>query len=176
VQFVERQVDTAFDPTAWQDFYVMVGGAAAVLTGLVFVAMSLQLGPILSNPWHRGRAGSSLLSLISVLLIAGAALAPGQPGWLLGVEIVAIALLSPLDNLRGLVHLPGEHRVAFALELTVGLAGATLAIAAGASLILARGPGLWLLLPSAGLALTSSVWNGWRLMVDVASAAPEGDA
>jgi hypothetical protein len=173
-QTAERHMDMAFDPSGWHDFYLMVGGSAAALTGLVFVAMSLQLRPILPNPWHRGTAAASIISLLSVMLVAAAALATGQPRWLLGLEIILITLPSPLYNLRGLIHLPREHRLAFALELTVGLAGAVLAMAAGLSLMLAQGPGLWLLLSGAGFALASSVWNGWRLMVDVASTPPEG--
>ena len=33
---------SAYDAAAWQGFYVMIGGAAAALTGLLFVAMSLH--------------------------------------------------------------------------------------------------------------------------------------
>jgi hypothetical protein len=32
-----------YRPEEWHDFFVMLGGAAAVLTGLVFVALSLNL-------------------------------------------------------------------------------------------------------------------------------------
>lgn len=31
-----------YDPAIWRDFFVMVGGGAAALTGLVFVAMTLH--------------------------------------------------------------------------------------------------------------------------------------
>jgi hypothetical protein len=32
-----------YQPEQWHDFFVMVGGAAAALAGLVFVALSLNL-------------------------------------------------------------------------------------------------------------------------------------
>ena len=35
-----------YRPEQWHDFFITVGGGAAVLTGLVFVAMSLNLGVI----------------------------------------------------------------------------------------------------------------------------------
>jgi hypothetical protein len=39
----ERNVDNFIqDVSGWSDFYVMIGGAAAVLTGLLFVSLSLN--------------------------------------------------------------------------------------------------------------------------------------
>jgi hypothetical protein len=32
-----------YNAAAWHDYFMMVGGGAAALTGLVFVAMSLHL-------------------------------------------------------------------------------------------------------------------------------------
>ena len=56
------------------------------------------------------------------------------------------------------------------VEIATGMVGGILAIAAGLSLALHAGGGLWLLLPGAAIALGSSVFNAWRLMVDVAEA------
>ena len=162
-------MDSAYQPAAWHDFYIMVGGAAAALTGLIFVAVSIHLRPVLRDHWHRGRAGSSLLALMSVVLISGAVLIPGQPLEALGVEVMAIALLSPAFSFLGAIHLPRQQRVAAVLELLVGAISATLAVLGGLSLIARWGGGLWLLLPGAAIALGSSVWNAWRLMVDVAA-------
>jgi hypothetical protein len=36
----------AYGADQWQDFFVMVGTGAAALTGLVFVAMSLNVGAV----------------------------------------------------------------------------------------------------------------------------------
>jgi hypothetical protein len=45
-------------PTSWHDYFITVGGGAAALTGLVFVAMTLHLEDITiewdfheSRPW-----------------------------------------------------------------------------------------------------------------------------
>jgi hypothetical protein len=163
-------MDVAYEPAAWQGLYLMVGGAAAVLTGLIFVAVSLHPTPVLSDPFHRGRAESSLLALMAVLLISGAVLIPGQPVSVLGAEVAMVALATHLSGIRGLRHLPAGHRRRTSLELLVGMAGATVAFIGGVSLMVHWGGGLWLLLPGGGLALASSVWNAWRLMVDVATA------
>ena len=162
-------MDPAFRPEVWSDFYLMVGGAAAVLTGLIFVAVSLHLRPVLRDPWHRGRAASSLLALISVVLIASAVLIPGQPLAALGVEVATVALITPAYTVRGMTHLPCGHQASRSAELVVGLVGVVLAVLAGVSLIMQVGGGLWLLVPGAAIALGSSVWNAWRLMVDVAT-------
>jgi hypothetical protein len=41
-----------FRPDQWHDFLVMVGGAAAALTGLVFVALSLNLEIVVRDATH----------------------------------------------------------------------------------------------------------------------------
>jgi hypothetical protein len=164
-------MDPAYDPAAWHDLYVFVGGAAAVLTGLIFVAVSLHLRPVVADRWLRGRAESSLLALMTVVLISGAVLVPGQETWALGAEIALVVLLNHLHGIRGLVHLPASRRPASVAELLVGIAGSLLGLLAGISLIVHWGGGLWLLLPGGALALVSSVWNAWRLMVDVAEEA-----
>ena len=49
-----------YRPELWNDFFVMVGGAAAVLTGLVFVALSLHIDVIARDATHRYRAIGTL--------------------------------------------------------------------------------------------------------------------
>ncbi len=163
------RMDPAYDPAAWRDLYVLVGGAASVLTGLIFVAVSLHLRPVVADRWLRGRAESSLLALMTIVLIAGAVLIPGQPAAALGAEVVVVVLASPIHSIRGLRHLPRGRAAAAASELGVGLAGSLLGLLAGVSLIAHWGGGLWLLLPGGAIGLSSSVWNAWRLMVDVAA-------
>ncbi|MGZ6340493.1 MAG: hypothetical protein ACXWMX_01465 [Candidatus Limnocylindrales bacterium] len=165
-------MEDAYRPEAWHDLYIMVGGAAAVLTGLIFVAVSLHLRAVLHDPWRRGRAGSSLLALMSVVLISGALLAPPQPAAALGLEIAAISLANPAYSIVGLVHLRGAERRRALPELVLGIIVALLAVGAGVSLAAGAGGGLWLLLPGAATALTSSVVNSWRLMVGVAEGSP----
>lgn len=161
-------MDVAYRPEAWHDFYLMVGGAAAVLMGLIFVAVSIHLRLILDDAWLRGRAESALLALMLVLLIAGAVLVPEQPLAALGVEIAVLSLVSPAVSIRGLRHLSGGLRRA-PVEIGIGLVGTTVGLLSGASLVVGWGGGLMLLLPAAAVAVVSSVWNGWRLMVDAAA-------
>ena len=70
---------------SWQNFYVMVGGAAAALTGLILVAFSLHLRAILGHPLYRDRSFTSLQGLVTILVVAAAALMP-QSSDALGIE------------------------------------------------------------------------------------------
>jgi hypothetical protein len=164
-------VETAYDPAAWHDLYLMAGTVAGGLTGLIFVAVSLQLETVLADRWHRGTAGSSLLALMSVVVISGALLVPDQPRVAVGAEVTILAVASPLYNLVALLHLPSSNRAIAVVKLVVGIIGGLLAVTAGISLLIGAGGGLWLLLPAAAIALTSSVLNAWRLMVDIAEGA-----
>jgi modulator of FtsH protease len=76
---------------SWQNFYVMVGGAAAALTGLILVAVSLHLPAILGHPLYRDRAFTSLQGLVTILVVAAAALTPQSPD-ALGIEVLALGL------------------------------------------------------------------------------------
>src|SRR5207253_4894095 len=76
----------------WHDFYVMSGGAAAALAGLLFVAMSLHARTVMSNLFYRNRAVGMLTSLTTQLLLSAAVLVPDQPVRLLGAEVAAASL------------------------------------------------------------------------------------
>ncbi|TMG58010.1 MAG: hypothetical protein E6H83_13565 [Chloroflexi bacterium] len=82
----------AFDAERWHDFYVMSGGAAAALAGLLFVAMSLHARTVMSNLFYRNRAVGMLMSLTTQLLLSAAVLVPDQPVRLLGAEVAAASL------------------------------------------------------------------------------------
>jgi len=79
-----------FDAPLWRDYFVMVGGGAAALTGLVFVAMSLHLSDIASDPTHRHRARTILTALTDVFVRCGLVLMGGQTARAVGVEIFVV--------------------------------------------------------------------------------------
>src|SRR3954453_9502861 len=67
-----------YRPAEWHDFFVMVGGAAAALTGLVFVALSLNLNLLLTDAMHRARSIGTLTNFSAVFLISAFALMGDQ--------------------------------------------------------------------------------------------------
>lgn len=40
----------AYQAAAWHDLFICVGSASTALAGLIFVALSLHLSPIMGNP------------------------------------------------------------------------------------------------------------------------------
>jgi hypothetical protein len=78
----------------WQTLLAVQAGAAATLTGLVFVAVSLNLSKILTVPGLPGRAGESIVQFLQVFFVATVALVPRQPVSVLATEILAIVLTS----------------------------------------------------------------------------------
>src|SRR5213076_560033 len=67
-----------FDAASWHDFFIMVGGGAAALTGLVFVAMSLNVAVIAQDPTHRYRAIGTLTGFTAAFVICSLAVMGGQ--------------------------------------------------------------------------------------------------
>ena len=57
-----------FRPGQWTDFFVLVGTGAVTLTGLVFVAMSLNIKIIAVDATHRYRAINTLTGLALVFM------------------------------------------------------------------------------------------------------------
>jgi modulator of FtsH protease len=81
-----------YRPGEWHDFFVMVGGAAAVLTGLVFVALSLNLGVILRDAMHRARSIGTLTSFASIFVICALALMGDQNHVTIGIEWLLVSI------------------------------------------------------------------------------------
>ncbi len=79
----------------WHDFFLAVAGAAAVLAGLVFVGVSINLDTIMSNPGYglAGRALEALVLLVAVLIVTILLLVPAQGTVLAGAEVLAIGVV-----------------------------------------------------------------------------------
>jgi modulator of FtsH protease len=82
-----------YDAAAWRDYFVMVGGGSAALTGLVFVAMTLHLDDIVNNPVHRHRARTILAGLTAVFLRCGLVLMAGQSHQAVAIDLIAVLIV-----------------------------------------------------------------------------------
>jgi hypothetical protein len=91
-----------FNAPLWRDYFVMVGGGAAALTGLVFVAMSLHLSDIVSDAAHRHRARTLLTALTDVFVRCGLVLMGGQTLHAVGIEIFVMLVGVEVVVLRSL--------------------------------------------------------------------------
>ncbi len=88
----------------WDTFAVVVGGSAGALVGLLFVAISIHAGRIAESADLRGRAAQTLVIFAALLLVGLLRSIPVQPEWVLGIELVILAVfvafaLIALDHL-----------------------------------------------------------------------------
>jgi hypothetical protein len=159
----------AFDPAAWHEFFVGAMGASAALTGLLFVAISINLQEILKFPALPGRAAVSLGVLVSALVVACFGLAPGQSPRTLGVEIaVTGALVTGQAVWVNVGKRDPNDRLAWWVQrfVTVLLPGLAL-LGGGLSLIAGGGGGLYWVLAATVLSFVVAALNGWVLLVEV---------
>jgi hypothetical protein len=86
----------------WDGFFTAEVGAAAALTGLIFVGISINLKRILALPMIANRALQSLLILIAALGILSILLVPDQSDLLAGVEVMGVtfAMLAVLNGIE----------------------------------------------------------------------------
>jgi modulator of FtsH protease len=162
---------TGYEPSAWSDFAVAVAGAAAALSGLLFVAVSINVQRILSFENLPGRAIQALIMLVVPLLISVLLLIPEQPRSVLGTELALLGVFSgvALWRLNGPGRRPGQETPGSWL-LSRAVPSATIAllpVLAGVTLIAEAGGGLYWLAPVILIALIAGLVNAWVLLVEI---------
>ncbi|WP_188897001.1 hypothetical protein [Microlunatus endophyticus] len=153
----------------WHELFVMTGGAAAALAGLIFVAVSLNHEAILEIPALPALAARTLSILIGLVLFCLVSLAPAQPRVVLGIEILAIGLaLTAVVLVTTFRNLRGADQTRWRVSL-VGLAiiGSIPAVVAGASLIAGKGGGFYWLLTEFVTGIVVAVYYGWILLIEI---------
>jgi hypothetical protein len=78
----------------WDNFAVITGSAAGALTGLLFVAVSLNRDRIAGHPGLRAEAGQTLVLFILALLLTVILVIPGMSATILGIVFIAVAIVS----------------------------------------------------------------------------------
>lgn len=92
-----------YRPDQWTDFFLLVGTGAVTLTGLVFVAMSLNLNAIAADATHRNRAINTLAGLALVFARCALVLMGAQNHRSIGAELFVVAGFSAAIFIRGYV-------------------------------------------------------------------------
>jgi hypothetical protein len=90
-------------PEQWNNFFVMVGGGAAALAGLIFVAMSINPQIIIQNTTHKNRAINMLTGFTAIFMASSFALIGNQNLGMLGVEWLILWLVATIIFIRGYV-------------------------------------------------------------------------
>ena len=76
----------------WNNFFLMVGGGAAALAGLVFIAMSINLSIITRDATHKNRAVATLTGFTAVFMICAFAFI----GNIAGIYVASVAIVLSL--------------------------------------------------------------------------------
>jgi modulator of FtsH protease len=158
----------AYSTAGWENFLIAEVGAAAALSGLVFVAVSINLTRILALPRVSARAGETLFFLMSVLAVASCGLVPGQSIEAFGGEILGIGVISWGTVcwlwLRD-VSTPALRRSWLVSRLCIDQMSTVPLLIAGMSTLGHRGGGLYWLVPGVLCAFAGGMLNAWVLLV-----------
>jgi modulator of FtsH protease len=161
---------SAYQLADWANFAVASAGAAAALTGLLFVAVSINLKRILEFPQLPDRAAGTLGLLLTILLVAVVLLAPGQPRQATGVEIAALSALlacgAVMIALRTYAHV--HDPLSWVIRSTLLLLGPALAfMIGGISTAIEAGGGLYWVLGGVLAGFAGACANAWVLLVEI---------
>lgn len=158
-------------PAGWEGFFTAQAAAFAALTGLVFVALSINLKQVLAGPGLPGRAGEAVIVLAEPLLIGLIGLIPGQTVPALGWELLAVGAAgwlvigAILFNDRGSI----AERPPFERGVRVGMVqAATLPFVVGGALLAAGSAGglNWIAAGTAACLIDGLV-SAWVLLVEI---------
>jgi hypothetical protein len=165
----------------WSDFATIAGSASGALTGLLFVAVSLNRERIADNPALRSQAGQTLVLFLLPLIVSIVLVVPGAPRWVVGLELVAVAVVSGVS--MGMISHgrepegdgPEDSLARLLDRVSVNLLTMLLVLVAGC-IELSGDDGLYWLAPAVIIALVNGVVNAWLFLTRLPDAAGAGVA
>jgi modulator of FtsH protease len=161
---------------AWHDFFLAQAGAAGVLTGLVFVGVSINLQKIVSDRRSglAGRAGEALILLVGVLLASVLGLVPAQGAGMLGAEVLVVGLAAwgcvvaiQLPRLREWGTKRADLRVSLVLRVVLGQVGTLAMVIAGVAVLWVGPGGLYWLVAGTLFSIIAALADAWVLLVEI---------
>ena len=93
-----------YNPELWSNFFVLVGTGSAALTGLVFVAISVNLRGVAKDATHMYRAINMLSGFTAAFIVGSLALMGHQTHRTLGLEWLMVSLLAAAINTNGYIQ------------------------------------------------------------------------
>jgi hypothetical protein len=156
---------------SWANFFVAEVGASAALTGLLVVAISINLTRILAVAQLPGRAAEGLIVLVGAFVLSSVALVPDQPSAVFAAEVLAIGLLMLLVplfiQLRSWKAAEGVSRTRQYIRLILNVIAGLPFIVAGALLMTGSGAALHWMAAGVIISLVTAVWNAWVLLIEI---------
>ena len=160
-----------YQPEPWHDFFLATAGAAASLTGLLFVALSLHIRYIATERVYREMARGSLIGLVMAVVLSLIVLVHQPTTWL-AVEFVVAGFLYLAvvggDQLLSLRRVRWRiPRVSLFRSVAAYLL-AFVGVLTGLGFPVGIGPGLYATAVIVVAIMLWSLWNAWVLVVGVA--------
>jgi len=155
----------------WDNFAVIAGSAAGALTGLLFVAVSLNRDRIAGHPALRAQAGQTLVLFLLPLLMSIMLVIPRTSAVSLGAEFVVLAAVAA-TVLTAIAH-GGRNqpagddsaaRLARLIDRVSPNLLTMLLIVVGGCLQIAGDDGLYWVAAAAVLCLIGGVVNAWLFL------------
>lgn len=156
----------AYSAAGWTPVFASIAGASAGLTGLLFVALSINISRVLKDPGWIGRSVEVLVLLTSAMILSILLLIPAQGAQTLAIEILIVAAL--LIAIVGYIHARSPHRKLFAMRVFFGQLGAIFLVVGGASLLAQNGGGLYWVVPALLIAMVAAIIGAWVVLVEAA--------
>jgi hypothetical protein len=154
----------------WSNFFVMVGGGAAALAGLIFVAMSINHEIIIQNTTHKNRAINMLTGFTAVFMASGLALIDNKYLQVLGYEWLVLWLIATVIFIRGYVIAIRSGMSTIGLNMP-RLAGGTICYLAQVTsaifLILGYSSGLYIAAEAIIVLFAFLISGAWLLMIGI---------
>jgi len=154
----------------WSNFFVMVGGGAAALAGLIFVAMSINPAIIIGNATHKNRAINMLSGFSAVFMTCSCELFGNQNPEALGFEWLVLWLVATAIFIRG--YVTAIRSGTSSIGLTVPrLAGGTMCyfaeIIGAVFLILGHSAGLYIAAIGIVVLFAFLISGAWLLIIGI---------
>jgi len=160
-------MSAAYDPLAWQTLYAFVGATSATLTGLLAVALSINLRRIMNTPAHRARSSEALVAFLILILLSILMLIPGQEQAILGIELVILGVGSPAVattlQRRTLGRLAAPLRRRWRARIALLDSGSCFEVVGGFSLLVGFAGGLYWLVPTIIICMVWGLLASWQL-------------
>jgi len=157
--------------SGWGPFFGAVAGSAAALTGLVFVAVSINLTKILSIPRITDRALEALVLLLAVLVAALLMLVPNQTFLATAYEMAGLGGVTWLATLRLDLHAWKDSKPEFKNRLATLIAMNQIAVVSfvtgGVQIYLAGVVGLDWIVFGMLLSIVKACADAWVLLVEI---------
>ena len=161
----------AYSPDSWTGAFTAVASSSAALTGLLFVALSINLDRVIKGPGLVARAVEVLLLLVAVLVIATLLLMPGQGVQAAAIEIIVVAIL--MSSFLGYIHIRaprhalGVSRTNFAFRVMGDHMGPLFLVVGAVTLFTGSGGGLYWVVPALIAAMVAAIIGAWVLLVEI---------